>query len=274
MPQTHNNNTPPNNSTLKITLLGTGTSVGIPMIGCPCEVCHSTDIRDKRLRTSALFSINGTNICIDSGPDFRQQMLSSNTYNLQAILYTHAHQDHIAGLDDVRAFNIWQQSPIDLYMEANVHETLRTQYPYIFETENKYPGAPEVIPHFIAPETPFYIKNIPITPIRVLHGNLPILGFRIQNTTYITDAKRLPESSFAQIIGTEILIVNALRPKEHWSHFTLAEALAFVQKINPKQAYLTHLSHQIGLHAELEKTLPDNVFVGYDGQCIETTFGV
>lgn len=278
MPTTPSNNhsthisAPP--TSYQFTFLGTGTSVGIPMIGCVCNVCQSEDKRDKRLRTSALFSINNTNICIDSGPDFRTQMLNAGINNLHAIIYTHAHQDHIAGLDDIRAFNVWQQKPIDIYMESMVHQTLSRQYPYIFEADNKYPGAPEVSPYIISPGHTFYIHNIPVIPLRIMHGNLPIVGFRIYNLTYITDAKYIPDDSIAQIQGSEILIINALRPNNHWSHFTLSEAIDFAQKIGAKQTYLTHLSHQIGQHAYLENILPPNIFVAYDGLKINVPISV
>lgn len=248
---------------IKIIFLGTGTSQGIPLIACPCAVCASDDPRDKRLRCSALIQIGGKNILIDSGPDFRQQMLRENVKRLDAILFTHGHKDHTAGLDDVRAFNYVQQRPMDIYAEERVQSVLRREFSYIF-AEEKYPGVPELILHTID-ETPFNIDQITVIPIRAMHLNLPVLGFRIGRLAYLTDANQINETEKEKLHGLDCFVVNGLRLKPHISHFTLYEALTLIDELKPKQAYITHISDQLGFHHKIQATLPPNVFLAYDG---------
>ncbi len=254
-----------NKVTCKITLLGTGTSLGVPMIACKCPVCLSSNTKDKRLRSSVLIETEGKNIIIDTGPDFRYQMLRSNTLYLDGILITHAHKDHTAGLDDVRAFNWINSSPANVYGEPDVLESLRQEFAYAF-SESKYPGLPEIVLHDID-ENPFYIGDIPIIPIRVMHHRLPILGFRIGDFTYITDSNYVPETEFDKIIGSKVIVIDGLRIKPHISHFNLEQAIELIQKWKPQQAYITHISHQMGLHDEVNKRLPEGIELGYDGLC-------
>ena len=249
--------------TIKITFLGTGTSQGVPVIACPCAVCASDDPHDKRLRCSALIQTGGKNILIDSGPDFRQQMLRAKITHLDAILFTHGHKDHTAGLDDVRAYNYVQQRPMDIYAEERVQKILRREFAYIF-AEEKYPGVPELNIHTID-ETPFAIDQITVIPIRVMHLNLPVLGFRIGQLAYLTDANNISEKEKDKLRGLNCLVVNGLRLKPHLSHFTLNEALALIDDLKPKQAYITHISDQLGFHQQIQATLPLNVFLAYDG---------
>jgi phosphoribosyl 1,2-cyclic phosphate phosphodiesterase len=253
---------------LKVTFLGTGTSQGVPVIACPCAVCRSTDPHDKRLRSSVLIEVEGRNIVIDSGPDFRQQMLTSGVQALSAILFTHEHKDHIAGLDDIRAFNYVQQGPVDIYAEKRVQDALKQEYAYIF-AEQKYPGVPQVNMHKIN-DLPFEVEGIPVLPIRAMHMRLPLLGFRIRNFTYITDANYISKEEKQKIKGTDYLVINGLRRKKHISHFTLDEALEVINEVKPKQAFITHISHQMGLHKEVQSELPPNVSLAYDGVVIET----
>lgn len=254
---------------MKITILGSGTSQGVPVIACECHVCRSESEKDKRLRSSILIEINGNTYCVDSGPDFRQQMLINNVNGLDGILYTHEHKDHIAGMDDVRAFNYKQQRDMDMFCSVNVEEALRREFYYVF-LKDGYPGIPKVKLHRISAELKF---NLPcgqeVQPIEVLHYKLPVLGFRINNFTYITDAKTVSEKEIEKIMGTEVLIVNALRIEEHLSHFNLEEALRFIERINPKRAYITHISHLFGTHEEISDMLPDNVYAAYDGLSFE-----
>ena len=252
---------------IKITFLGTGTSQGVPVIACPCEVCSSTDQRDKRLRSSALLHVEGKNIVIDSGPDFRQQMLRADVKRLDAILFTHGHKDHIAGLDDVRAFNYVMQRPMDVYAEENVHKIIHQEFSYIFE-KIKYPGVPELKLHTID-EKPFYIDKLKITPIRAMHLKLPILGFRTGRTAYITDANNISEAEKTKLHGLDCFVVNGLRKEPHISHFSLNEALTLIDEIKPKQAYITHISHTMGFHRLVQAELPQNVFLAYDGLELE-----
>jgi phosphoribosyl 1,2-cyclic phosphate phosphodiesterase len=247
---------------LKITFLGTGTSQGIPVIACSCPVCHSSDPFDKRLRTSVLIEIDKYTIVIDSGPDFRQQMLKANVHELDAILFTHEHKDHIAGLDDIRAFNYVQQKPIDIYAEERVHWALKQEFAYVF-AEQKYPGIPQVTMHLID-NKPFDIGQVIITPIRVMHMRLPTLGFRIGDFTYITDANYISEEEKEKIFGTKHLVINGLRKQKHISHFSLSEALLLIEEISPKRAYITHISHQLGFHKDIQAELPPNVLLAYD----------
>ena len=260
----------------KITFLGTGTSQGIPMIGCSCPVCKSVDPRDNRLRTSALIEHNGFRILIDCGPDFRQQMLRENISDLDAVILTHQHKDHTGGLDDIRAFNYFRKEAFPIYAEPLVQESLRMEYSYAF-AEHKYPGVPEYHLHTIG-EDPFVItKHLPdgstahlqITPIRVYHYKLPILGFRIGDMAYITDGSSIPEGEFAKLQGVELFIINTVRKEKHISHFSLPEALEVIKKVGAKRNYLTHMSHQLGTHQELCKLLPENVLPAYDRLVLE-----
>jgi phosphoribosyl 1,2-cyclic phosphate phosphodiesterase len=253
---------------MKITMLGTGTSQGVPVIACDCRVCTSTDSRDKRLRCSVLITIDGENYCIDSGPDFRQQMLRENVKTLSGVIFTHEHKDHIAGLDDVRAFNFRERRDMNVYCAAPVEEALRRDFHYAF-AENKYPGVPSLRIYPID-KNPFELSNgTKIIPIEVMHYKMPVLGYRIGDFTYITDAKTISEEEKEKIRGTEILVVNALRIQEHISHFNLEEALAFIEEIQPKKAYLTHISHLFGTHEEISAMLPPNVYAAYDGLTFE-----
>lgn len=248
---------------MKITFLGTGTSQGVPLIGCDCEVCRSTDEKDKRLRSSLMIEDGGKVFVIDTGPDFRQQMLREDVKRLDAVIFTHEHRDHIAGLDDIRAFNFSMKSAIDVYADDNVERALRTSLWYIF-SEEKYPGIPEVIMHRID-EHPFTIGQTKFIPIRVMHHKLPIWGFRINNFTYITDANFIPEQEKEKIYGSEILVLNALRREQHISHFSLGEALEVIRELKPRKTYLTHISHQLGKHVDVENELPPNIRLAYDG---------
>jgi len=253
---------------LKVTFLGTGTSQGVPVIGCPCEVCHSPDEKDKRLRTSVLIQSDEFAVCIDSGPDFRQQMLRENVKKLDAILYTHSHQDHVGGLDDVRAFNYFLQRPMDLYATVEVQQTIRQVYHYAFDPNNKYPWIPQVKLHMIDLK-PFSIGKLKITPIEVMHAKLPVLGFRFGDFTYITDVNFISESEMEKIFGTQVLVLDALRIEKHISHFSLKEAISIAEKIGAAKTYFTHISHQMGLHHEVSKQLPPNMSLAYDRLKIE-----
>jgi phosphoribosyl 1,2-cyclic phosphate phosphodiesterase len=256
-----------NHKAMKITLLGTATSQGVPVIGCECETCLSTDSRDKRLRTAAMVEVNDRTIVIDIGPDFRQQMLRANVKKVDAILLTHEHTDHMIGLDDVRPFNFRYLMDMPVYGEQRVLDDISQRFAYIF-APNPYPGVPRVILHPISKNDTLELFDQTIIPIEVLHYKLPVLGFRFNKFTYITDIKTISDEEIEKVKGTEHLVVSALRKEEHISHFTLEEALDFIKKIQPKQAYLTHLSHRMGKHEDLEKILPDNVMVAYDGLTI------
>jgi len=251
---------------LKITVLGSGTSQGIPIIGCNCNVCTSKNPKDKRLRSSVLIDTGKVVILVDAGPDFRQQMLRENVKRLDAIIFTHEHRDHIGGLDDIRAFNYINQAPMDVYAEDRVIKALTREYNYAF-AEEKYPGVPKLTMHCIN-ENPFEIAGTEITPIRLMHYNLPILGFRIGGFTYVTDANWIAESELQKMSKTEHLIINALRQFKHISHFSLSEAIDVARQCHAKKTYLTHLSDQMGLHDEINATLPENIFLSYDGMKI------
>ena len=246
-----------------ITFLGTGTSQGVPVIGCSCEVCQSLDFRDQRLRTSIHIAVQGQSFVVDTGPDFRMQMLREGIKKLDAVLFTHEHKDHTAGLDDIRPFNFYQQGDIPIFGRLAVLEQLQREYAYIFN-DKKYPGVPQVacveIDH-----NPFQINGIGITPIPVLHYKLPVLGFRIGDFSYITDANHIPEESLALLEGSEILVLNALQREPHISHFTLDQAIEQAQRIGAKKTYFTHIAHRLGKHAAVEKELPEGIFLAYDG---------
>jgi len=248
---------------LTITFLGTGTSQGVPVIACNCEVCTSADRRDKRLRTSILIEGEGKVIVIDSGPDFRYQMLRAKVQHLDAIVFTHEHKDHIAGMDDIRAFNYKQKGPIDVYATLRVQDALKREFYYIFE-EFKYPGIPQLNLHTIGLD-PFNIGKINFTPIEVMHYMLPVLGFRINDFTYITDAKTVSEKEKEKIKGSKILVINALQRQNHISHFTLDEAIAFAEEMGADKTYFTHISHRLGKHEDIMKQLPLHIELAYDG---------
>ncbi|QKJ28494.1 MBL fold metallo-hydrolase [Mucilaginibacter mali] len=250
-----------------VTFLGTGTSQGVPVIACECEVCTSTDTRDKRLRTSVMLEGEGKVIVIDSGPDFRYQMLRAGVKHLDAILFTHEHKDHIAGLDDIRAFNYRQKNAIDVYADERVQKALKQEFSYIFH-EFKYPGIPELKLHTIGLE-PFDIGKIHFTPIEVMHYKLPVLGFRIKDFTYITDAKTVSEQEKEKIKGSKILVINALQFDSHISHFTFDEAMAFAEEMAAETTYFTHISHRLGRHQDISKRLPANIKLAYDGLKLE-----
>lgn len=250
-------------SNIETIFLGSGTSQGVPVVACQCDVCRSIDEKDKRLRSSLLLKINGVNFVIDAGPDFRQQMLRQEVNTLRAILLTHEHVDHIFGLDDIRSFNWVQGRPTDIYAEVRVQVAIKRIFDYVF-ADHKYPGIPKMNLHTIN-DTNFQIDGIEFTPIRCFHHKLPVYGFRIGDLTYITDTNFIPGNEMDKIKGTRILIINALHKQKHISHFNLEEALAVIRKVNPEKAYLTHISHTFGKHAEVQSELPDNVFLAYDG---------
>lgn len=252
---------------MKVTFLGTGTSQGVPVIACQCAGCLSEDKKDKRLRSSVLIEEGETSLVIDTGPDFRYQMLREDVRNVSAVLYTHEHRDHIAGLDDIRSFNWVNKRPMDIYAEKQVMDALRTTFPYVFAA-HKYPGIPQIIFHEIKLE-PFSIENVQILPIRMLHYKLPVVGFRIGDFAYLIDANKLPEEEKTKLHGLKYLVIGALRYEKHISHFSVSEALEIIEELQPGEAYLTHISHQLGLQAEFSKELPGNVFPAYDGLCLE-----
>lgn len=271
---------------MKITFLGTGTSQGVPIIGCKCRVCDSVNPKDKRLRTSVMIEVEPPSLkgeiqstidekqqrplargvkrfVIDTGPDFRQQMLREKIDNITAVIYTHEHRDHVAGLDDIRAFNFIMKKKVDLYATTPVQHAIHEQFGYVF-TKKKYPGIPEVNLHLIE-NKPFTIEDVKFIPILVKHRHLDVLGFRVGNFSYITDANFIPEEEKKKIYGSEVLALNALRKENHPSHFTLDEAIKLAQELKCKKSFLIHMSHQIGLHEEVEDELPENIYLAFDG---------
>jgi phosphoribosyl 1,2-cyclic phosphate phosphodiesterase len=248
---------------LTITFLGTGTSSGVPMIACGCYVCTSTDKKDKRLRSSILVQSPTTTIVIDTTPDFRYQMLRANVKKLDAVLFTHPHKDHIAGLDDIRAFNYLQQQSMQVYANQMTIDGLMREFAYAF-ADKKYPGIPEIDLNTITDE-PFYIGDIPVTPILVWHLKMPVYGYRFGHFTYITDANRIDESEKQKILGCQILVLNALRREPHISHFSLSEAINLANELSIPDAYFTHISHQLGRHSDVEKELPSGRHLAHDG---------
>lgn len=251
----------------RLTFLGTGTSQGVPMIGCGCEVCRSRDPRDNRLRASVLVEYEGLKILVDAGPDFRQQMLRAEVSHLDAILLTHNHKDHTGGLDDIRAFNYLEKKATDIYCEQYVEDSLRLEYSYAF-AEKKYPGAPEWRVHNID-EKPFEINGVKIVPIRGMHYKLPVLGYRFGNIAYCTDMNNIPEEEFGKLKGLDHFIVNCVRYGKHISHFSLEEAVAIAQKVGAKHSWITHLSHQLPPYTELASKLPEGILPAYDGLVIK-----
>jgi phosphoribosyl 1,2-cyclic phosphate phosphodiesterase len=254
---------------LKVRLLGTGTSQGVPLLGCRCKVCLSTDTRDKRLRSSALITEDGRRLVIDCGPDFRQQMLSAHVSHLDGILLTHEHNDHIIGLDDIRPYNFQSGKPMDIFADERVLDELSHRFPYVFNTLDKYPGAPDVNKKIISKGIPFEWGIKQILPIEVMHGQLSVLAFRFGQMAYVTDVNHISPTSMGLLEGLDVLILGVLQPQTHYSHFNIEEGLQMIEALKPKQTYLIHCNHKIGLAAEANRLLPENVQLGYDGQIIE-----
>lgn len=252
---------------MKITFLGTGTSQGIPMIANNDPVCLSKDVKDKRLRSSIMVSWKNYTYIIDCGPDFRQQMLRENVQSINGVLFTHEHSDHTAGIDDLRPFT-YQMGEVPIYATARVLENLKMRFAYIFATENRYAGAPKLAENLVTSQ-PFELDTVKVTPIEVMHGQLPIMAYRFNDIAYITDLKTMHNSEKEKLQNLEVLIVNALRIEEHPTHLNLHEALNFVKEIKPKRTYFTHISHKLGFHEEVERMLPENVYLSYDGLQIE-----
>lgn len=250
---------------MRLTFLGTGTSMGVPVIACNCSVCKSADSHDKRLRTAALVETDaGENILIDIGPDFREQMLREEITHLEGILITHAHRDHVAGLDDIRSFNYVQNRKMDLYCNREARLTIERDYHYIFDY-HQFPGLPEANIHELTGDERFGLGSMEVIAIKAMHKDLPVLGYRIGKLGYVTDANRIKSEERAKLQGVEVLVINALRKTKHFSHFCLPEALEVIEQVGPRRAFLTHLSHEMGLHAEVSKELPANVELAYDG---------
>ncbi|WP_339835626.1 MBL fold metallo-hydrolase [uncultured Flavobacterium sp.] len=248
---------------MKIYFLGTGTSQGIPVIGSNHSVCLSTDSKDKRLRVSVWIQEEDFSVVIDCGPDFRQQMLTSKCTQIDALLFTHEHADHTAGLDDIRPF-FFRQGNIPVYAHERVLNNLSKRFDYIFNDENKYPGAPSVLKNVVLENQNFQIKNKTIVPINAMHGNLQVFGYKMDDFVYLTDIKTIEKVEIEKIIGVKVLVINALREEEHNTHFNLKEALDFIHLVQPKKAYLTHISHLLGFHEEVQQRLPENVYLAYD----------
>jgi phosphoribosyl 1,2-cyclic phosphate phosphodiesterase len=253
---------------LMITVLGSGTSQGVPVIACDCSVCQSPDSRDKRLRSALLFQKNKETFCIDTGPDFRQQMLNEQVKSLRGVLFTHEHKDHVAGLDDVRAFNFFEKRPMQIYCSKAVELALKREFQYVFEGP-KHAGIPSLEIHTIN-QLPFELPgNIWVQPIQAMHDKLPVLGFRVGRFCYLTDVKTIAKAERDKLKDLDVLIVNALRKEAHRSHFNLTDALLLIDEVKPKKAFLTHISHMFGTHEEIEKILPPHVKVCYDGMKFE-----
>lgn len=252
---------------MEVTFLGTGTSQGIPIIGVDHPVCYSEDPRDKRLRVSVLVHWKGKNILIDCGPDFRQQMLANNVRKLDAIFYTHEHNDHTAGLDDIRPF-FFRQGDIPIFAHQRVLNSLRKKFDYIFTSEDRYPGAPAVIENVVQNKE-FQFEGLKVMPVDFKHNKLQVFGYRLGDFAYLTDIKTITEEEIAKLKGLKVLVVSALRREPHHSHFNLEEALEFVEMVKPEKTYFTHISHMLGFHAEVEEELPDNVHLAYDNLKIE-----
>lgn len=255
------------NIPIKITFLGTGTSTGVPVVACDCEVCISRDKRDQRLRTSALVEIGETKLVIDCGPDFRYQMIRERVEDISAILFTHGHRDHIAGLDDVRAFNYVLNKTVDIYASQQVIEEINKEFPYILH-EKRFFGAPQLRFHPIINE-PFTVEDVEVVPVRVLHHKMEVFGFRIGSFAYITDASLIPDEEKHKLTHCDVLVINALRKSKHISHFSLQEAIDLIMELSPGRAYITHLSHFMGLHQQVQESLPENVYLAYDGLRLE-----
>ncbi|MBN1199168.1 MAG: MBL fold metallo-hydrolase [Bacteroidales bacterium] len=256
---------------MNITFLGTGTSQGVPVIACQCDVCKSTDPRDQRLRSSIMIVWENKRIVIDCGPDFRQQMLRENVRSIDAILVTHSHKDHLGGLDDVRAFNYILKKPVPVFATDEVQEEIRLEYRYAFEG-NRYPGVPEIELHSFT-NKPFHIEDTEIIPIKAVHyqDDQFVFGFRIGDLTYLTDVYRISDEEKEKIKGSRIVIVNALRKRKHYSHMNLDEAVTLLGELNPQKGFLTHISHQMGRHSDVEKELPENIFLAWDRMSVELT---
>ncbi|MFY0253514.1 MBL fold metallo-hydrolase [Chitinophaga sp. 30R24] len=252
---------------MKVTFLGTGTSQGVPVIACGCEVCTSADKKDKRLRSSIMISSPAGNIVVDTTPDFRYQMLREKVGHLEAVLITHSHKDHIAGMDDIRAFNYFQQSAINIYATEFSQSVIRREFAYAF-ADYKYPGIPEINLKTIA-DDPFQVNGLTVTPIHVMHHKMPVIGFRVHDFTYITDANYIAPEEKAKIRGSKVLVLNALRKEKHISHFTLEEAIALGKELEVPQVYFTHISHQLGLHETVSGELPEGTALAYDGLSLE-----
>ena len=249
---------------MTVTFLGTGTSQGVPFIGCDCAVCTSPDPRDRRLRCAVWIQTPDASIVIDAGPDFRYQMLRANVRRLDAILFTHSHKDHIAGLDDVRAYNYWQEEPMQIFATLETQAKLRQEFEYVFNNKT-YPGIPQLSLNTISADKPFVAAGIPIIPIRVMHYKMEVLGFRIGPFTYITDTNFIAPEEMDKCRGSKAVVLNALRHETHISHFTLAEAMEVAKEMDAEQTYFTHISHQLGLHLELNTHLPPGMQLAYDG---------
>jgi phosphoribosyl 1,2-cyclic phosphate phosphodiesterase len=252
---------------LKVTFLGTGTSQGVPVITCDCEICTSNDPRDSRLRSSIMIESESTRLVIDTGPDFRQQMLREDVKTLDGVLFTHEHKDHVAGLDDVRAFNFAMKQDMEVYCVDRVGEALKREFHYVFNGDD-YPGIPKINLNYIQNKE-FVLGDLKIQPIEVMHYKLPVLGFRLGDFTYITDAKTISESEKQKIKGSKIVVLNALRRHDHLSHFTLDEAVSMMEELNPNVGYFTHISHYLGKHQDVSSELPENMYLAHDGLVLE-----
>ena len=248
---------------MKITFLGTGTSQGVPVIACKCEVCLSKNLKDKRLRSSIMIEFQNKTIVVDTGPDFRQQMLRENVGKLDAVLFTHAHKDHVAGLDDIRSFNFLSKKPMEIYCNTDVSNALKMEYSYIF-SKKTYPGVPKVNVNIIE-NTNFFVDDIEIQPIQALHYKLPVLGFRIKNFIYLTDLSVINSTEKLKMLNADVIVLDSLRKEPHLSHLSLDQSIALIKELKPKQAYLIHISHLMGLHDQVSSELPKNIHLSYDG---------